>query len=473
MLIRAFPADWSAPVRGKVGWMMARDSRERRDGDARVALLVCGMHRSGTSALARTFSLLGATLPRHVVPPNEGNPKGHWEPERIVALNDEMLQAAGSDLYSTADFDQRWFATPRAGEFTAAAQAAVAAEYSDDRLIVIKDPRISLLLPIWQQALDALGYTVGHVLPLREPEQVADSLRRRHLKTFCYDAWPPPRGELVWLRYTIAAERFSRGKPRCLVPFGRFFADWKVEADRVAEELDFDWPRRSPDVECEIDDFIDRQADGRQGTAAARSEDKPARLVHSSELASVFYGALVDRAEGRGTDVERLDELAAEHGTRMSKVGDILIALEGVYPLIWTYYEQSRRRDQACVATAQSFDKPESVDRLWRELARVHAEKSALNHEHAFARSQASSLAAALEESQQALAAVDRESARIREMLEATEREHARRVEQSERQMSELLEERAAIRAELDALYASTSWRVTRPMRRVRQLLGD
>ena len=62
----------------------------------RRALLVMGMHRSGTSALARVLSLRGAELPAHLMPPNHGNASGYWEPAPIVAINDEMLEYFGS-----------------------------------------------------------------------------------------------------------------------------------------------------------------------------------------------------------------------------------------------------------------------------------------------------------------------------------------------------------------------------------------
>ena len=43
---------------------------------SRRALLVLGMHRSGTSALARVLSLRGASLPATLMAPNRGNPSG-------------------------------------------------------------------------------------------------------------------------------------------------------------------------------------------------------------------------------------------------------------------------------------------------------------------------------------------------------------------------------------------------------------
>ena len=39
----------------------------------RCAILVAGSHRSGTSALARVLSLIGCDLPKHVIPPLDGD----------------------------------------------------------------------------------------------------------------------------------------------------------------------------------------------------------------------------------------------------------------------------------------------------------------------------------------------------------------------------------------------------------------
>lgn len=64
----------------------------------RRALVVLGMHRSGTSAAARVFSLLGAELPQNLLPPTEGNASGYWEPAALVAAHDSLL----------AELDSRW-----------------------------------------------------------------------------------------------------------------------------------------------------------------------------------------------------------------------------------------------------------------------------------------------------------------------------------------------------------------------------
>jgi hypothetical protein len=63
---------------------------------ARRAVIVLGMHRSGTSALARVISLLGADLPNGLLKQGPENEAGFWESAKLVAIHDELLSSAGS-----------------------------------------------------------------------------------------------------------------------------------------------------------------------------------------------------------------------------------------------------------------------------------------------------------------------------------------------------------------------------------------
>ena len=59
---------------------------------SRQAILVAGMHRSGTSALTRVLSLLGADLPENLAPAlPDNNETGFWESVDLMKLHDKML----------------------------------------------------------------------------------------------------------------------------------------------------------------------------------------------------------------------------------------------------------------------------------------------------------------------------------------------------------------------------------------------
>jgi hypothetical protein len=62
----------------------------------RTCIMVLGMHCSGTSALTRAISLLGAELPNNMLGANPINQADHWEAERLIVLHDRMLAEAGS-----------------------------------------------------------------------------------------------------------------------------------------------------------------------------------------------------------------------------------------------------------------------------------------------------------------------------------------------------------------------------------------
>src|SRR5690349_21563481 len=64
----------------------------------RTLILILGMGRSGTSALANTLALCGAHLPDDLLGAHaSSNAKGHFEPIEALGINHEFLASVGSD----------------------------------------------------------------------------------------------------------------------------------------------------------------------------------------------------------------------------------------------------------------------------------------------------------------------------------------------------------------------------------------
>lgn len=63
----------------------------------KTALVVLGMHRSGTSSVAGALALLGAAPPRTLMEPGEDNPRGFWESLVLMEVNDSLLAAGASN----------------------------------------------------------------------------------------------------------------------------------------------------------------------------------------------------------------------------------------------------------------------------------------------------------------------------------------------------------------------------------------
>lgn len=217
----------------------------------RTALLVLGMHRSGTSALTRVASLLGADLPTDLMPPTPGNnDAGFWESLDVYNINDEILQSGGSRWDDWRPFNPAWFQSPARPAFEVRAQRILEQVFAQSPFFVFKDPRICRLLPFWLDLLAQSNVTVKCVLPVRNPFEVAASLRQR-------DGFTPAKSFFLWLRHVLDAELGSRGLRRSFAAYDALMNDWRRVVGRLSSDLDLAWPRYSASAEVEIDDFLD------------------------------------------------------------------------------------------------------------------------------------------------------------------------------------------------------------------------
>lgn len=217
----------------------------------RQALFVAGMHRSGTSAVTRTLSILGCALPDNLVPASRNdNDKGFWESRSVITLDDEMLESAGSYWDDWGCIRPEWFASPIADGFVSRAADLLQEAFRGAPLIVMKDPRICRLLPVWTKAAELAEYAPSVIIPVRNPIEVAQSLMKRsQIDTSV--------GLLIWLRHVLDAEVYSRDFPRSVVLYEMLMRDWRAWAAKVERDLAIGFPRLSPVADDEVREFLD------------------------------------------------------------------------------------------------------------------------------------------------------------------------------------------------------------------------
>lgn len=191
------------------------------------------MGRSGSSAFTRVLSLCGAALPLRMLAPNFGNPTGYWEPALAVEINDRYLRARASSWYDT-DLGLQMRPAP-SDAVTLVSQAAelLTDSFEPSGPIVIKEPRISGLLPYWIQGAEAAGLRPVIVHLFRNPDEVAASLARR-------DFLPKEQSRALWLKYNLVAERDGRGFARAFISYDDLLTDWEDVVGRCARELGLD-----------------------------------------------------------------------------------------------------------------------------------------------------------------------------------------------------------------------------------------
>jgi hypothetical protein len=228
----------------KLRVMPADSSRETLE---RVAILILGMHRTGTSALSGFIHLLGADAPGRIDSADHFNPKGYWESAAIREFNDRVLERTGSDW---KDWGKSAAIISNEEEIELA--DIIAKEYGGSRLFVIKDPRLCRIAPFILAALKRLSIEPRIVIPVRNPLESALSLFER-------DQMQIEEGLLLWLRHMLDAEKVSRDYRRCFVSFDHLLTDWRDVAQRIANALSVRWPVRSVDSDRRIDEFLTRE----------------------------------------------------------------------------------------------------------------------------------------------------------------------------------------------------------------------
>lgn len=194
--------------------------------------VVLGMHRSGTSAVAGFLAKAGffAGEEADLLPAAEDNPKGFFERADVNALNDHLLEELGGAWDRPPS---RALVAERTPAWQADVEAVLAGLYAGagDRPLVLKDPRISLLLPAWLPVLDN---RFAIILVDRNPVDIALSVRRR-------DKRPLYVALALWQIYCTELLAGLAGWRVLVVRYEEFVADpgrsTQLLLDRLAEAL--------------------------------------------------------------------------------------------------------------------------------------------------------------------------------------------------------------------------------------------
>src|SRR5579864_242270 len=214
----------------------------------RHAILVLGMHRSGTSAVSGVVSGLGVAAPKTLAPANAWNPRGYFESARIFGAHNELFAAVGSRWDDWRQLDPQRLAAETERRRPNIRKLLIE-EFGDEPFILLKDPRMCRFIPFTLSILAELEIGAIAILPVRNPLEVAASLKRR-------DGIALAKSILLWLRYVLDAEFYSRNLPRYFWQYEKFVVDWRYDMDRAAQITGITWPDQSQCVSAKIDQFL-------------------------------------------------------------------------------------------------------------------------------------------------------------------------------------------------------------------------
>jgi len=193
-----------------------------------------------------------------VLSQHESNEKGFFESRLICQLNDEVLAVANSDWSNFLPLNWDWLNSDHGEQLKGRAIEILKDEFSNASLIVLKDPRISRLLPFWQQVLDFCGYRILALVIYRHPDEVAKSLQDRY--SFDVDYC-----RLLWLQYVLESEKDSRKLDRSALSYNQLLNDRHLAIVKIYEDQGFasnflqargELKNSQESIATEIDNFL-------------------------------------------------------------------------------------------------------------------------------------------------------------------------------------------------------------------------
>lgn len=145
----------------------------------RKCIIVLGMHRSGTSAMSAILKITGIynNVTTNISP---DNPKGFFEWHKGMAINSKIFKLFRSEW---DDPRPRPYNEKKQGEvnkFKEEIIQAIEDDFHSQDLFAIKDPRISVLLPIYLDIFTSMNIEPLLVMMERPDEEIYQSLKKRN-----------------------------------------------------------------------------------------------------------------------------------------------------------------------------------------------------------------------------------------------------------------------------------------------------
>jgi len=198
------------------------------------AVVVLGMHRSGTSLVGNIIQSLGVSLGEDLIIPDLNNQAGYFEHAEIVRLHAELLEIIDrrwTGPKGTLDYPDNWWRSPGVDLIANQLKEIVGSEIAKSKGILgYKDPRASRLIPLWKYIFEELDIEPIYVLSVRDPSAVTASVLQR-------DAIDPSRAQLLWLVHNLDALRDSGDRLKCIVDYDSWFTDPVQQLRHLAKSV--------------------------------------------------------------------------------------------------------------------------------------------------------------------------------------------------------------------------------------------
>ncbi|HEV7682570.1 MAG TPA: sulfotransferase [Pyrinomonadaceae bacterium] len=206
---------------------------------ATTTFCITGMHRSGTSMVARLLHACGMFLgpDDELSQPVVDNPAGYFEHPEFLKLNEDILAQLGGSWNEPPALTPGWESNDELGPFFKRAENLLS--QSRRRYWGWKDPRTSLTLPFWKKLIPDLKVVVC----VRNPVEVMHSLivRGNSQRSSQFQLW------LAYYRQLLSA---AGSQDYLVTHYRSYFQNSHAELRRVLHLLGAEVSDKDVDNAC-------------------------------------------------------------------------------------------------------------------------------------------------------------------------------------------------------------------------------
>ncbi len=240
----------------------------------RHALIIVGMHRSGTSATTGALQCLGVQLGKKLYSGHSGiNPKGYFEHSDIADTNEEALLSIGSAWDDILPKAEGWWKQQQLQPYAEKMKQYIRRDFSLSSLWAVKDPRVSRMLPWWLEILSNEGISPRFIFVVRSPDEVYRSLEKR-------DGFSREKSFMLWILHYLDAERESRGHPRAFTLFEEFLENPTGELLKIGQQLGLNYPIPVTDAKECLAAFLSKDLRNHKGNDTRQSGTQIEHLAY-------------------------------------------------------------------------------------------------------------------------------------------------------------------------------------------------
>ena len=269
------------------------------------ALIIVGMHRSGTSATTGAMHCMGVQLGERLYAGHSDiNAKGYFEHSDIADANDAALLSIGSSWDDILPMEDGWWKRKELLPHAEKMRQYIRRDFAQSPLWALKDPRVCRMLPWWLEIFSQENISPHFIFVVRTPDEVYRSLEKR-------DGFSREKSIMLWLLHYLEAERESRGYPRAFTLFDQFLENPAGELLKIERQLGVNYPVPvAAATEC-LDRFLSRDLRNHKGSDNKKSGTPTERLAY--ELESRLRKASQDAQIATDDLWQQLEEIQARY----------------------------------------------------------------------------------------------------------------------------------------------------------------